>query len=259
MNKTKIMVINSRVLLRAESRQALNQLENAEFFDCAPGETGNNVITQIAANSPDIVLLDIGFPQLKGLEFADRIARVYPSVAMITLSTNPDEDGDEIFEVIKCGAVAYLSGKQPCISVLIDTIKQVCEGKLPISEVVINSPSLAHRIQRQFLDMTLSGSKEHNVIIPLTFAEEKILELIVLKTPEKQIAAFLNLTEDTVNNRVSIILKKMAANTRAYYLFNKMRDDLISVRIAKYGNLLLFNSTPASCQFQPSPLGLSHT
>lgn len=259
MNKTTIMVIIDQPKLKAKIRQVLNGLEHAEILYCEPGEAGNNGMTQIAANSSAIVLLDIGFPQLKGLELADKIARAYSTVAVIMLSTNPEEDDDEIFEVIKCGAVAYLGGKQSYSSALIDTIKQVCEGKSPINDAVVNRPDIAHRILKQFRDMVLHDKREHDFIISLTIEEEKTLKLIAQKKVRKQIADILCIPEDTINNLISNILKKMAANTRAYYLFSKMRNDLISVSIAKYGNLFIFNPTPSSCDFQPSPASRRRT
>lgn len=259
MDKTRIMAIINHPSLKAKVRQTLNGLENAEILDCDPAEAGNNVITQIAANSPDIVLLDIGFPQLKGLKLADKITQDYSAVAAIMLSTNSKEDDDEIFEVIKCGAAAYLWGRQSYSSSLIETIKQVCEGKSPISETIVNMPRVAHRILRQFRDMALAERSEHNIVIPLTIEEEKILKLIALKNPRKQIASVLGFSDEMVNNRVGNIPQKLAVNDRAYRLFSKVRNDLISVRIAKYGNLFIFNPTTSSCDFQPSPASRRRT
>jgi CheY-like chemotaxis protein len=72
--------------------------------DAAPGE---ELLGLIEANFPNVVLLDIDFPSLSGLELCRKIVRYYPSIRVIMLSPNPNDE--QLFEVIKTGAVAYVA------------------------------------------------------------------------------------------------------------------------------------------------------
>ena len=111
MRKIVIMIIDSQPFFRAGVRQALSQQNTIDILDileCEPGDDGREAVTQITASSPDVVLLDIGYPSLRGLDLGKKIVRFFPATKVVMLSSNPDENDEELFEVIKTGAVAYL-------------------------------------------------------------------------------------------------------------------------------------------------------
>ena len=71
MDKIVVTIVDKQALFRVGVRHALSQQPDFEVFDCSPNE---NPITLIEANPPDVLLLDIDYPSLSGLELARKIA-----------------------------------------------------------------------------------------------------------------------------------------------------------------------------------------
>ena len=239
MRKITLMIVDSQPFFRSGVQQALSQGNNLDIMDileCDPGEDGNEAITQITANSPDIVLLDIGYPFLNGLEMGKKIARSFPGTGVVILSTNPDEDDDELFEVIKIGAVAYMRSKHCSPTELIETIKRASNGEYPINECVSSKPKVAWRVLRQFQDMASMGRTLEDITTPLTPKEVQILTHIAEGNSNKRIANILGISEQTIKNHVSAILRKLNANDRAHAVFIAIRNGLISIQIDQSGN-----------------------
>lgn len=239
MRKITLMIVDSQPFFRSGVRQALSQGNNLEAMDileCDPGDAGNDAITQISANSPDIVLLDIGYPFLNGLELGKKIARSFPGTGVVVLSTNPDEDEDELFEVIKIGAVAYLRSKHCSPTELAETIMRASSGEYPINDCVSSKPKVAWRVLRQFQDMASMGRSLEDITTPLTPKEVQILTHIAEGNSNKRIANILGISEQTIKNHVSAILRKLNANDRAHAVFIAIRNGLISIQLDQSGN-----------------------
>ena len=239
MRRIVLMIVDSQPFFQAGVRQALSQEGNLDVMDileCDPGEDGNNAITQIAANSPDIVLLDIGYPFLNGLELGKKIARSFPGTGVIVLSTNPDDGDDELYEVIKIGAAAYLRSKQTSATKLIQTIRRASNGEYPINDSVSSNPGVAWRVLREFQDMASMGRTIEDITTPLTPREVQILTNIAEGNSNKRIAIILGLSVQTIKNHVSAILRKLNANDRAHAVMLAVRTGLVSVQPDHSGN-----------------------
>jgi DNA-binding NarL/FixJ family response regulator len=107
----KIMVIHSQPFIRAGLCQTLNEQTEIKPLKVVEFETEYDwgaAIACIAANSPDIVMVDIMYPSLHGLELARGIVRKFPGIRVVVLSANPVEEAGEIVEAVKSGAAAYL-------------------------------------------------------------------------------------------------------------------------------------------------------
>jgi DNA-binding NarL/FixJ family response regulator len=233
------MIVDSQPFFRAGVRQALSEGNNLEIMDileCDPGDDGNEALAQISAKSPDIVLLDIGYPFLNGLELGKKIARGFPGTGVVMLSANPDEDDNELFEVIKIGAVAYIRSKQCSPAELADTIRRASNGEYPINESVSSKPKVAWRVLRQFQDMASMGRTIEDITTPLTPKEVQILTHIAEGNSNKRIANILGISEQTIKNHVSAILRKLNANDRAHAVFIAIRNGLISIQLDQNGN-----------------------
>jgi len=233
MRKITVMIVDSQPFFQSWLRQALSQEDNLgeiEVLECDPGEDGKNGVAEIAASSPDVVLLDIRYPFLGGLELGKKIARTFPGTRVVVLSTNPEEDGDELFEVIKIGAVAYLRSKESSATELIETIRRASNGEYPINDSLISRPKVAERVLRQFQDMASMGGTIKDITTTLTPKEVQILTHIAEGNPNKQIALFLGMREQTIKNHVSAILRKLNANDRAHAVILAVRKGLISIQ-----------------------------
>jgi len=235
MRRMVLMIVDSQPFFRAGVRQALSQGDNLEVMDileCEPGEDGNNAITQISAASPDVVLLDIGYPFLSGLELGKKVARSFPGTRVIVLITTPYGGDDELYEVIKIGAAAYLRSKQTSATKLIQTIRRASNGEYPINDSVSSNPNVARRVLSEFQNMVSTGSTIEDITSHLTPREVQILTHIAEGNSNKQIARILGISEQTIKNHVSGILRKLNANDRAHAVMLAVRTGLVTTQLS---------------------------
>ncbi len=161
-----------------------------------------------------------------GLELGRKIARNFPNTKVIILS--PDPNDEELFEVIRSAAVACLK-KNSSATELLETIRRASRGEYPINESVMTHPMVAKRVLGQFQDMASLGSNIETVVAGLTQREKQILSYIADGNTNKQIARILNISEQTIKNHVSAILRKLNANDRAHAVVLAIRHGWISL------------------------------
>ena len=223
MDKIVVTIIDKQALFRVGVCHALSQQPDFEVFDCAPNQ---NPMALIEASSPNVLLLDIDYPSLKGLELARKIALHCPTTKVIMLTSNPDDK--QLFEIIKTGAVAYLD-KSITAEELTKVIRQVSRGEYPINDSILARPKIAKHVLRQFQNLHSNNGEIIEVIAaPLTSRETQILNYIADGNSNKQIAHILQISEQTIKNHVSNILHKLNANDRAHAVVLAIRHGWIS-------------------------------
>ncbi len=175
---------------------------------------------------PDVLLLDIDYPSLGGLELARKIALHYPTTKVIMLTSKPDDK--QLFEIIKVGAVDYLD-KSITAEELAKNIRQVARGECPINDSVLARPKVAEHVLKQFQSIhNVNGKITDTIVVPLTSRETQILNYIANGNSNKQIAQILQISEQTIKNHVSNILRKLNANDRAHAVVLAIRYGWIS-------------------------------
>ena len=203
-------------------RQMLSQQSEFKIIDY---DTTQDTLELIEAQLPDVVLLGSDLATINGLELGRKISRYYPNSKVIMLSPNPNDV--ELFEIIRTAAVAYL-GKNTSSEELIDTIMRVSRGEYPINESLMTQPQVAGHILKRFNDSFSKGEIIEDVMAPLTPREAQILSHIAEGNSNKQIAHILDISEQTIKNHVSSILRKLNANDRAHAAVLAIRHGLIS-------------------------------
>ena len=218
MDKITVMIIDEQAFFRAGVRQALSQQSDFKILDCDPA---HKPLELIEANLPDVALLGSDLATPSGLELGRKIARLYPNTKVIMLSPNPNDE--ELFEVIKTAAVACLN-KNATAKELVSTIRRAHNGEYPINESLTTRPTVAKHILKQFQDIASIGKAMEAVAAPLTPRETQILNYIAEGNSNKQIAYILEISEQTIKNHVSSILRKLNANDRAHAVALAMRN-----------------------------------
>jgi len=222
-DKIGVMIVDKQAIFRAGVRQALSEQPDFELFDCDPS---GNPMGLIEANSQEVLLLDIDYPSLSGLDLARKIVHRFPSTRVIMLTPSPDDE--QLFEVIKTGAVAYLS-KNTTTEELIKIVRQASRGEYPINESLAARPKVAEHVLKQFQDIVSMGKAMEAIAAPLTSRETQILNYIAQGNSNKQIAHILQISEQTIKNHVSAILRKLNANDRAHAVVLAIRHGWISI------------------------------
>jgi two-component system response regulator DegU len=221
-NEIIVVIIDKQAFFRAGVRQALSAQSGFKVLECDPAD---GPLELIEANSPEVVLLDINFPALGGLELGRKITRHYPNSKVVMLS--PNSNDEELFEVIKTGAVAYLN-KNTTTEELVSIIRRACRGEYPINDSLIARPVVAEHVLKQFRDIVSAGNVMETVTAPLTYRETQILTYVAEGNSNKQIAHILEISEQTIKNHVSSILRKLNANDRAHAVALAIRNGWIS-------------------------------
>jgi len=192
-NPIRIMAADDHVLLRKGIAAIIASQPDMSLV--AEASNGREAVEQYRTHRPDITLMDLQMPEMNGLDAMIAIRTEFPEARIIMLTTYT---GDvQILRAIKVGARGYLL-KTLLDKELLETIRAVHGGKKMLSSEA--SYELA----------------EHATSDALTPAEIDVLRLIAAGHANKQIAAQLSITEDTVKGRVKSILSKLEANDRTH-------------------------------------------
>ena len=161
----------------------------------AEAANGREAIQQFHRHRPDITLMDLQMPEMNGLDAIIAIRGEFPEARIIVLTTYA---GDvQALRALKAGARAYLL-KDSLHKELLTTIRAVHAGKKSLS------PEVSFQLA------------EHATDDALTPAEIRVLHLIAEGNANKEIAAQLSTSEDTVKGQVRNILSKLDAKDRTH-------------------------------------------
>jgi DNA-binding NarL/FixJ family response regulator len=222
-NKIQIFIISQQSLFLQALEQSFSETEDIIVL----GTTGVNeeVLKAIDNLPPDVALLDLDGPSESGLELARKIKQRSPNIGVVILTSNPDDS--QLFLALKAQAVAYLN-KEVTAQQLIEIIRRVAKGEHPINEALTNRPKVAEHVLQQFQELS-SKSESEAYISPLTPREVEILNYIAQGYLNKQIAAELGISEQTIKNHVTSILRKLNANARTEAVVVAIRQGLIKI------------------------------
>lgn len=174
----------------------------------AQASTGPEAIEQFRLHQPDVTLMDLQMPGMNGIEAMIAIRSEFPNARIIVLTTYP---GDvQVTRALKAGARAYIL-KGRLAGELLETIRAVHAGQKRIPQEV------AADIAEQAGE---SG---------LTEREMDVLRLVAAGNANKEIAAQLSISEETVKSRVSNILSKLGANDRTHAVTIGLKRGIIEL------------------------------
>ena len=223
MATTKIIIVDKQPLFRVGVKQAFIDIADFKIVEASPDD---NLTMIIETDLPDVILLDIDAPSLNGLKIGRSLIQRYPAIRLIVLTS--EINNDELFEAIRIGAAAYLD-KKATTQELEGIIRRVARGEYPINDSLLATPTVAEHVLKQFQEMVSMGMSVESVTAPLTNRETQILRYVADGNSNKKIAQILDISEQTIKNHVSSILRKLNANDRAHAVVLAIRRGWISV------------------------------
>jgi len=180
-----VMLADDHTLVRAGIRALLEKLPGVKVV----GEAGDGreVLNQVKAQRPDVVLMDIAMPGLNGLETAERMARSFPDVRVIILSMHNNEE--YVLRSIKAGASGYLL-KKAATAELETALHRVADGEIYLSR------EISLQLHRELPLQQIADRK--GPLARLTDRQREILQLIAEGQNTKKIGEILKVSPKTV-------------------------------------------------------------
>ncbi len=200
MSHCRILLADDHMMFRQGIRLLLETIDDLEIV----GEVGNGLqLVQMARELiPDIVVLDISMPGLRGIEATREIKAIDPNIKVLILTMHKDKK--YLYHALSAGAEGYLV-KEDADTELFDAIDVICCGGTYIS------PLLSVELTDDVIRMYHRGqSKPH--LDPLTTREREVLTLIAEGKSNREIADLLFISVRTAQHHRANIMKKL--NTR---------------------------------------------
>ena len=202
----KILIADDQELIRDSLRIVL--AGNPDFSVDAAAN-GIEVVRAVRKDKPDVILMDVRMPEMDGVQCTQIIKENYPEIKIIILTTFDDDE--YIFSALKHGASGYLL-KGISADRLIEAIHKVYHGNAMINE------DIAGKVVKMFSQMARENAAvitvDENYIKEITESEWKVIGLVSKGLSNKEIAAELYLTEGSVRNYLSSVLKKLDLRDR---------------------------------------------
>ncbi len=223
-DSTRILIVDDHVLFRVGIAQILSKEADLEVVGEA--DDARSAMEAALETSPNIILMDLSLPSPGGIETTQRIKRELPSVSIIVLAVSEDEDA--LFDAIKAGAAAFIL-KDVSPDDLVNIIRRVANGEYLINDTVFSQPSVASRVLKEFRELAIYGQEAQPIFAPLSPREVQILDNIAQGMTNKQVAYTLTISEQTVKNHMSSILRKLSVNDRTQAVVYAMRQGWIKM------------------------------
>jgi DNA-binding NarL/FixJ family response regulator len=202
MMSTKVLLVDDHRIIRNGLRKLLENEEGIEVVSEA--DNGRDALRCAVEFKPDIVIMDIGMPDMNGIEATRRIKAADQFIKIIALSMYKEKR--LIFEMFDAGAKGYLL-KECAFDEVIRAIRIVKEGEMYLS------PKITGSVLEDYLGRMHGETKAAHP--SLTPREREVLQLIAEGKNAKEIAFHLDISVSTVETFRHLIMKKLKLNTVA--------------------------------------------
>ena len=208
--KARVLVADDHDLVREGICKLLELYENIEIV----GEAGDGIetVNMVRELSPDLVLLDLNMPRMDGIITIRKIKEIDPDVKVLVLTIH---DGEEyIYEVAKAGAEGYVQ-KDIKPEELKDAIERLIKGER------VFPPAIEEQVPEE--------SNNPEQFEELSSREQEVLELLAKGMSNRSIAETLYISDKTVKNHVSNILKKLSVEDRTQAVIVSLKRGLVKL------------------------------
>jgi DNA-binding NarL/FixJ family response regulator len=174
-------------------------MERSDLEVAGEAEDGLDLLSLMKRLSPDMVILDISMPHLRGMEAISEIKQNHPDVKILVLTMH--QEVDYLFQAISAGADGYLL-KDDAERDLFFAIDTVLQGRVYVSRL------LAEESRQDWAQIRRGERKPHSVE-PLTTREREVLKLTAEGKSSKEIGDLLFISYRTVERHRSNIMSKL--------------------------------------------------
>jgi DNA-binding NarL/FixJ family response regulator len=211
----RVILADDHVLVRRGLRRILEENQGLEI----DGEVGDGLelLSLLNKTDPDMVILDVSMPNLRGIEAIPEIHRVRQDIKVLILTMHNEEE--YLYQAISAGADGYLL-KEDAEKELFSAIENIRNGRVYIS------PSLADQSMQNWVRMR-RGEDSHLETQPLTVRQREILKLIAEGKSNKEIGDMLCISVRTVERHRANMMSKLNVRKTAELVQYALRKHYI--------------------------------
>lgn len=219
MSGIRVVLVDDHAMLRDGLRNILQMEPEIQVVgEAADGETAVRLAESL---QPDVVVMDIRLPGIDGIEATRRVKQASPGTAVIVLTMH---DADEfLFAAIREGAAGYLLKSLPSAEV-VKAVRAAANGESLLH------PAMARKLMEGYANLSRRGEEpaaagpDENA---LTARESEVLALLVQGASNREIAQQLFLSDKTVKQHVTKILRKMGVRSRSQAIIHAVKSGLV--------------------------------
>lgn len=211
----RLLLVDDHAVVRSGLRMLLASEADVEIV----GEAGSGSEAVAAAGSerPNVILMDIGLPDMTGIEAARLIKSKFPSIAIVALTIHEDEE--YFFKMLEAGASGYVP-KRAAPEELVTAIRAAASGEVYLY------PSLAKLLVKDYLSQ--EREQENKLTLDgLTDREQEVLSLLADGATNDEIAASLVISPKTVERHRENIMRKLNLHSRVELVRYAIRKGII--------------------------------
>ena len=220
----KVLLVEDHKMVRLGLSVVFDNAEDIELIGEA--ETGKMGVQMASKLNPDVVLMDVGLPEMDGIQATELIKKVNQNIKVLIFTSRESED--VVFDALAAGADGYIM-KGANEEQLISAIKAVSEGTAwldpAIAKLVLSS--VRKQSTSTVKTETTAVNKDAKNLYGLTGRELEVLALIVEGLDNSQIAKELVITLHTAKAHVHSILQKLYVTNRTQATIQAVKEGLV--------------------------------
>jgi DNA-binding NarL/FixJ family response regulator len=240
MLKRRILLVEDHPMFRRGLRRMLE--ETGRYTIVGEAANGHEAIHLADVHHPEIVIMDVQLPGVTGLKIARVIRKQHPHTRILFLSMHVDDE--RLFDAIRAGATAFLT-KDIDGDTLLDALRRVLAGENLINTLVLSRPQLAWRVLSEFRALASESDKTVEspiAALPLSAREIEVLDCVAQGFSNKEIADELFVTEQTVKNHMTSVLRKLDVNDRVQAVLYAVKNGWIEIGPQDYAAVAVSRS-----------------
>lgn len=185
-------------------------VKSSSELDCVGvAADGHSALRSIRKQAPDVVLMDIGLPDISGIECIQLLRGELPQTRFMVCTVH--EEDENLFDALKAGAHSYMLKKSKPYQIL-DAIREVYEGMFPISSCIAGK--MLHYLDFQRIETLHKGKAQKQTEYKLTSKEHQILIELAKGFSYQEVAESVSIAITTLKWHIYNIYRKLHADNR---------------------------------------------
>jgi len=221
-----VLIVDDHPLFRDGLQKALEREDDLQVVGTC--DDGERALIAARTLRPDVILLDINLPGMNGIQVSRQLKSERPAVAVVVLTAY--HDSQQVLHAMRAGASAYCV-KDVTPERLVRIIHDAIHGYYIVDNERMDTQALEHWIDANVEAIAggyAADSNEH--FVPLSPREMEILEFVTHGLSNKEIATRLRISQQTVKNHMTSILKKLNVQDRTQAAVTALRHGWVRLQ-----------------------------